>query len=65
MSAVKFSGDSPDDGENGSIVRTYPFTAELKWGWRCGAGERPNYYFHPGQPGCLMKPGNLPGSIRS
>lgn len=28
MSAVKFSGDAPDDGEKG-IVRTYPFTAEI------------------------------------
>lgn len=28
MSAVKFSGDSADDGEKG-IVRTYPFTAEI------------------------------------
>ena len=28
MSAVRFMGDAPDDGEKG-IIRTYPFTAEI------------------------------------
>lgn len=28
LSAIKFDGDTPDDGEKG-IVRTYPFTAQL------------------------------------
>jgi hypothetical protein len=28
LSAVKLTGDAPDDGEK-AIIRTYPFTAQL------------------------------------
>jgi hypothetical protein len=28
MSAVKLTGDAPDDGEK-AIIRTYPFTAQI------------------------------------